>query len=752
MSFPEYVAHGWVLCGIDAGRKAPTYDDWNDPGRELTELEADGVDGAGLMHARSGTCALDIDAMDAARPFLAERGVDVDALLAAPDAVRISSGRAGRAKLLYRMKFPMRTLKPKGAGVEFRCATSDGKSVQDVLPPTIHPDTKKPYAWVYGDPMLGHWSNPPPIPSNLLACWRGLAAETPVERGEKAPRSEATIETIRKAINHYIRSTGKDVTNYEDWIDVGMRLHDQTGGAQEGLELWDQWSSIDDSVRKDGKPRYEGIEGLELHWRSFKSDGGKSTVGMSHIVAQMPAEKDEFEIEPEAASDEETTAEILKQQVELKKVEAQAILEKRLVFVRNVEKYFDSERHKVIMTESGLRHQFTPMMPKRKKGRMDPVELLKESTTKRYVDAIGFHPGEGATFKALGDTYANTYRNRLAEPLKPTVGELEKINWLFGRITDIPYRDWLVQFYAHVVQHPGTKIHSAPLIWSETEGNGKSTLVKAIPALLVGSEYSREVNAGLLASDFNDYLMGAWHINLVEFRAGTRGEREAISKKIENWIADPTIAMHPKGLPGYSMPNHVFVTASSNADDAAQVTNTNRKLGVHELKSPQFTDRQRNWIYNDFLLTPRAAGVLRHYFLNTPIVDFKPGAAAIVTEDRQRMIEISGSSESEALANAFDERSGVFERDVVMVTEVTAWLHKNGSARPSLHRVGRMLGKAPFNGVSQRIRVGDSRFHVVVVRNHARWVKAYGKDVMAHIQGMDDEMETDGPTDEDLLA
>jgi hypothetical protein len=752
VSFPEYVAHGWALCGIDAGKKAPTYDNWNEPNMALSQEEAEGVDGAGLMHALSGTAALDIDNLEAARPWLAEHGIDVDALLKDVNAVKISSGRAGRAKLLYRMKFPMRTLKPKDSGLELRSATSDGKSVQDVLPPTVHPDTKKPYAWVYGDAMLGHWSNPPPIPAQLLALWRTLAAQAPASKTTAPQRTDATLETVRKAIYHYINSKQKDVTNYEDWIDVGMRLHDQTGGAQEGLELWDAWSATDDSLRKDGTPRYTGIEGLELHWRSFKSDSGKSTVGMQHVIAQMPADKDEFEVEEEV-SEEETTAALLKEQANKKRADAQAELEKRLVFVRNVEKYFDTERHRVIMTEAGLRHQFTPMMPKRSKGRLDPVELLKESATKRYVDAVGFHPGQGAVFKFGGDSYANTYRNRLPKPLQPTPDELEKINWIFDRITDVPYRDWLVQFYAHVVQYPGVKIKSAPLIWSETEGNGKSTLVKAIPALLVGSEYSREVNTGLLASDFNDFLLGAWHVNLTEFRAGSRGEREAISKKTENWIADDTVAMHQKGLAGYTMPNHFFVTASSNFDDAAQVTNANRKWAIHELKCPQFTDAQRRRIYTEFLSTDRAPGVLRHYFLNTPIVDFSPAAAAPITEDRAAMVEASVTSDLEIARVAFEERSGLFARDVVLTAEVTAWLHKAASSRPSMGRVGKLLMRAPFNGHAIQIRAGESRYRGVIIRNHKKWLGTHGKLIMAHIQGLDDDASVDdGPTDEELLA
>lgn len=755
MSFNEYVAHGWSLCGIDAGKKAPTYENWNDADKALTELEAEGADGAGLMHALSGTCALDIDNIDLARPYLAERGVDVDALLDAPEAVKISSGRAGRAKLLYKMKLPMRTLKPKESGLELRCATADGKSVQDVLPPTIHPDTKKPYAWAYNDTMFGHWSNPPPIPANLLAVWRSIAAETPVDKkAPQAPKADASIATIKKAIHHYINSKHKDVTNYEDWIDVGMRLHDQTGGAQEGLEIWDEWSATDDSKRKDGGPRYEGIEALELHWRSFKSDSGKSVVGMSHVVAQMPAEVSEFEVEPEV-DEAESTAAKLKKQAEVKKAEAQAVLEKRLVYVRNIARYFDTERHAIILTDSDLQHQFAHMMPKGKGGsRVDPVAMLKNSATKRYVDGLAFHPGEGATFDFDGDRYANTYRNRLPEPIEPTAEELEKIAWIFERITDIPYREWLVQYYAHVVQHPGVKIRSAPLIWSEEEGNGKSTLTGKIPQLLVGRNYSKEVTFDQLNDSFTGFMVDTWHVSLKEFRAGTRGERDRITKKTEIWIADDTIPVRAMHQVAYTIPNHCFVTASTNADDAATLSNNNRKWAIHELRAKQMTSAQVRWIYHDFLLTPRAAGVLRHYFLNQPIVDFTPDAAAPVTEDRRAMIDASAAADVEVLDSAINARTGLFARDVVLIPEVTEWLQKNSLAKPTMHRVGKLLAK--HGGQVRQIRVGESRYRVCTLRNHAKWDNESGKTVMDHIEGLDDDASTEPAieelSDQELLA
>lgn len=750
--FREYIAHGWKLCGISRGKKAPTYSHWNSPELALSEEAAEDIDGAGLLHALSGTAALDLDDMELARPWLAERGVDVDALLAAPDAVKISSGRYNRAKLLYRLKRPMRTLKPKGSGLELRCATADGKSVQDVLPPTVHPDTKKPYTWVYGDDLVGHWSSPPPMPASLLALWRSLLAEIPPGRDEPT-RMETPVDTVRKAIYKYINDKHKDVADHDDWLDVGMRLHEQTGGAQEGLDIWDEWSKGDQSKRKNGAPRYEGKAALELRWRSFHA-GRAGNVGLNGTIAQLPAVAEDFDIESATpgAADEETTALLLGQRAKATKADAVARLEASVVFVHNAEKYFNTKSRRIFNTEAGIEHTFTSMMPRKKGGKREsPVQLLKESATKRTVDEIGFHPGEGLMFKDDEDyTYVNTYdETRRAKAIEPSPEDLERIEWLFNLIDDTEYRTWLKQFYGHVVQKPGVKIKSAPLIWSEIQGSGKTTLVRAIPSLLTGRRYSKEITSTQLEDSFTGYLVDAWHINLTEFRATSRNEREAISKKVESWIADDAVTVRPMQRVAYTMPNHFFITASSNFDDAASIGLYDRKWAIHELKAGRMTDAQSHWIYNEFLLQRRAAGVLRWYFEHIDLTGFSPAAKAIVTAARKDMIDASTSSDVDALTAAFEERTGPFAADVVITTEVHEWLRKNGGFKLSFHRIGKLLAKKPFNGMPKQFRVGESRYSGYIIRNHADWIAVGGVETMDHIRGLKDDLEDESI---DLLA
>lgn len=107
-SYSDYVLSGFALVPIPTGLKGPTAKDWNKRESAITDLNcAASLSGnVGLAHAycsSTPTMALDIDDLPRARAWLAERNVDLDALLNANDGVQIVSGRAGRAKLLYRL-------------------------------------------------------------------------------------------------------------------------------------------------------------------------------------------------------------------------------------------------------------------------------------------------------------------------------------------------------------------------------------------------------------------------------------------------------------------------------------------------------------------------------------------------------------------------------------------------------------------------------------------------------------------------
>lgn len=187
----QYLAAGWALAPIKPGTKQPRGVGWQSSGAEASHWDARPDDGAGIIHQHSGTCAIDIDDMECARLALEAIGIGLDDLLA--DGVQIVS-REGRGKLLYRapaglpatrhaLNWPARDGSGHFCVIEFRAGL-----VQDVLPPSIHPDTGRPYEW------RGDWRNLLPLPEPLAAVWRewdlariALRDACPWAMGEKPP-------------------------------------------------------------------------------------------------------------------------------------------------------------------------------------------------------------------------------------------------------------------------------------------------------------------------------------------------------------------------------------------------------------------------------------------------------------------------------------------------------------------------------------------------------------------------------------
>ncbi|WP_174999047.1 bifunctional DNA primase/polymerase [Rugamonas aquatica] len=168
----EYMTAGFKLCRIATGTKGPKTKNWQDSPITLDQVTHEGL---GLIHALSGTCAIDLDNFESAVAWFEARNIDLLALLAADDAVQIKSGQPNRGKLVYRLPrgiAPLEIVQVKNHDgsmlIEFRSASVKG--CQDVLPPTIHPTTGKPYEWA----GAGDFKNLPELPPAVLALWQSM--------------------------------------------------------------------------------------------------------------------------------------------------------------------------------------------------------------------------------------------------------------------------------------------------------------------------------------------------------------------------------------------------------------------------------------------------------------------------------------------------------------------------------------------------------------------------------------------------
>lgn len=279
-SIDAYIRHGWSLVPIPAGTKGPRTPGWNlKPNALKSHTELPAGYGIGLAHAYSGTMALDIDEWDSTVEALKDHDIDLQALYDANDAVIVDSGRAGHGKLLYQMPFGLalpskKILINSVTTYELRCATANGLTVQDVMPPSIHPDTGQPYRWA----GKGHWMRLPTIPQPLLDLWQGMLnqdKERTINTGDTVDASWEDIETALAVIS-------PDCSR-EEWVTIGMALKwagEQTDQLDQALMIWNEWSLP--------SAKYPGELAIFAQWNSFKNDKATAVKlgSLFHIAKQ----------------------------------------------------------------------------------------------------------------------------------------------------------------------------------------------------------------------------------------------------------------------------------------------------------------------------------------------------------------------------------------------------------------------------------------------------------------------------------
>ncbi len=149
-----------------------------------------------------------------------------------------------------------------------------GTGKQVAMPPSIHPDTGKPYIWLRPfEVALLDLDMGPFIPSAAIERL-AVAEHTTYEFESRDPLTftSGQLERILGAIE-------VSDLHYDDWIRLGQALHHQFGGSQKGFDLWLEHTKRSTKFTGDKQVR----EMRRVKWKSFGRYRG-APVTMASIV------------------------------------------------------------------------------------------------------------------------------------------------------------------------------------------------------------------------------------------------------------------------------------------------------------------------------------------------------------------------------------------------------------------------------------------------------------------------------------
>jgi hypothetical protein len=270
--------HNIAYIPLQLGSKRPTAKGWNLRENCVTQSkDANKLNGMniGLAHAYCDpvTCCVDIDHIPNALKWFADKGLDLMALFDVSGSIA-ESGRKNSLKSYYTLPTikTSRAVKVSGqVAFEFRCATKDGLTVCDVIPPSIHPSGTR-YKWTQGG-----LSQLNPLPECLLALWDELLAPT---EPRKQHRLDQEIDTPRRVavIRDLLRYINPDC-DYETWRDVVFSI--LSSGYVTAEDIAREWSA--------GSSKFKTASFNSLV-KSYKS--GSFTLGTIYHYARLGGYRD----------------------------------------------------------------------------------------------------------------------------------------------------------------------------------------------------------------------------------------------------------------------------------------------------------------------------------------------------------------------------------------------------------------------------------------------------------------------------
>lgn len=574
----------------------------------------------------------------------------------------------------------------------------------------------------------------------------------------KRDHEQKTADQVRDMLEYIVLPpfAGRDL-----WITVLCSIQDWSDKSAEGFTIFHDWSS--------NQPGYVSEEDCWITWQSFDPGGG---IGIGTLIklardggwgepAPVPIAAD-VSLAEQMAAPVANAAPAVAQTGPAAVVATQQKISPLLVacshavhatgkprFEHNDAVHWLANEFVMILDQEGLYYSLTERLSMAKVTiddlltRYMPLNsngvptnasvLMRRYGVVNIVNSQGFFPGQARIYTEHGRSYVNLYTDPPAM-IAPTAQEVAMFadlwDYVFPRDEDKPFGTYLLNFYAHIVQKPHIKITSAPLMISREFGTGKTTTMWDIPKALVGPDNSKLVSNKVLRSSFSDYITGSQFLHFDEVHINGKWDSDDTANSLKNLVTGTSVEIHPKGLKPYNIPNRIFITATSNYEDAITLpSNDERRWGIYYLEPTRVMTADERKLYfknfHDWLTGPRGAGVLRFIFGQVDISQFNPHAPPPLTGSKLAMVEKSQGLEIQLLIDAAREQRGPFGKDVFLAEQVGQWLQaETGKTYPGMVVRGYINRALPQARAVRQIREGDVRIRPWVLRNHEQWDNA----------------------------
>lgn len=262
-------------------------------------------------------------------------------------------------------------------------------------------------------------------------------------------------------------------------------------------------------------------------------------------------------------------------------------------------------------------------------------------------------------------------------------------------------RKWFEQWCAYPIQHPGTKLYTAPVIWGRTHGTGKSFIGYSL--FKIYGNNAVEIKDADLHASFNGWAENRQFVMGDEI---TGGDKRGSSDRLKSIITQQKVSLNIKYQPTYELVDCINYYFTSNHADSFFIEDKDRRYFVWEFKgSPLPLTWYRDyetWIGSPGQVGPGASALFYH-LAHVDLTGFDPRGPAPETDSKRDMMQLGRSDIGNWVATlrespdtALRWNDGVINYNVYRSEDLLALYDPDGRSRVTVNGMSRELRRAGF--------------------------------------------------------
>lgn len=347
-----------------------------------------------------------------------------------------------------------------------------------------------------------------------------------------------------------------------------------------------------------------------------------------------------------------------------------------------------------------------------KTKKVSHFQIWSESHDRREHIDLTFRPGQ----PEIVDNQVNLWTGWGAEPHAGDIQPwIDMLDYMFGAGTS--ERNWMEQWLAYPLQHPGTKLTSAVVLWSSRQGVGKSLLGETVSALY--GAHGKTITATELHDKFNNWSEDALFVLGEE---NSSADRRADSNRLKHLITGDTMFVERKYFDRTERPNMLNFMFTSNHPNAFYLEGHDRRFFVWSIdaqpRDPAFYETYAQW------KDSRAGqSALMDHLLNLDLSGFDPYGHAPQTKAKVEMIDQSKTALERWVADLVTDEfiDSQLGGEIVSLKDLLARFHRHeGYGKSNETALSVALRRlVPYE--SRRISIDGDRTNFITIRNVDSW-------------------------------